>query len=255
MRNRSNERKENAVMTPNNRPELAAQSPLLQQWLRTATRWLSPEAAERVQREIIEHFDATVLVQLEQAKSLAAAEQHALNALGSPWRAFWQLRKSNLTYFEAQTISVLTGTPDNVTKNPWGYTVFGWVVSIYYLVIAASSSQDRFSSSSEDINGWCCSFATIAILAPHTIGPLLFRLAPRLGARAVLRRVWWIQCWIAVSVAVLPMTTMDAFPQALSTGEFDTVVFFVYFGCVLFMSILTARLIRKLHVHCGPVQS
>jgi hypothetical protein len=245
-------------MTPNNRPELAAQSPLLRQWLRTATRWLSPEAAERAQREITEHFDATVLVGLEQGKSLAAAEQHALNALGSPLWASWQLRKSNLTTFDAQIISIITGIPDNATKNPQGHTLYAWAFSAFYLVIAVVAG-DWSPVTTHDIHRWCCALSMTAIYASRTFGPLLFRFAPSLGVREVLRRVWWLQCCLAAGIAMLTLTPMATIPQAVSKGEFDSAflhrIEWFYFGLVLFMAGWTSRLIRKLRDQNGPVQS
>ena len=98
-------------MNPEHMPYLIRNSPLLEAWLRKATRGLCPEAVDRVSREIKEHYLAAVEERMADGTEWVSAEASALKTLGSARAARRRFKVSDLTWRQAWIASSTVGQP------------------------------------------------------------------------------------------------------------------------------------------------
>lgn len=162
----------------------------LENWLRHATRHLSPDAASKVRTEITEHFEASRDASFAAGASESDAARQALDNLGDPRIANCGYRGVLLTKEEARVLREGSREARAVCSRAWikSALVAG------YLVLLATAAVFSLTGYRD--------YATDALLAAFGTSPLVGAPFLRIDtpARGLLFR---IAKWIAIGTATI----------------------------------------------------
>lgn len=208
----------------------------LELWLATATRGLCPEAAERVTREISEHYEQGVETALADGIDQIAAHAAALAALGSAGKARTRFNRAFLTKGEEEMVKILNGkTPFIEVPQPcWP---LDWGI---YVGVATYTLMGQYFM--------------VVLFAPYSWGRLVRYFMRDRPQSEVWRMIALIQV-LFIPLACLKLTyqTLASNAAAMSTGEIAIRVLGLFM--MLLWPIIALRIAAKLPKDKGTVQS
>jgi hypothetical protein len=254
-------------MNIDGRPESPAQSPLLHRWLRTATRSLCPEAAERVKRELGEHFVAAVEALMADGASQVAAEESVLRSLGSAHASRRRFLKTEPSKHEAWQIAMLQGkaTFGVFTKLSLGKRrflaafVLGPILIFAVLLTVMFFVFDSQSLANILFLFWAFFFTNAMIYVPIVMSPVSVESPVELVPH--LRRIAWFQAALCLLIALSAGMAVGllATPRAGLEHWWLNVAYAICLVLQVFSSVglvsVTLGTITKLNAHDAGMKS